>query len=343
MKTTNPIPAPGGQTAQAAFGLGRRGASNRRKSVIAIALGGLPLISIRGLNMVASLLATVAAGLVRAVAPRLTVAAVYLAVYGAVTVAVVVVGTRLMHSSLRTASAMTDSAYRTVGEARTAIALLLPRFTEEDGAPRAQLVAFSPEARGPSGYPRYPTDVEVASPDVLAEAPGSEETLMVGLLPPLGGEKNPYPAPPGLPPIEGKILADAGGDRIQELITQVLASMHHVEASGQLELVGDNGLAFGPLQVRREPCEDLKRLFGVTVVPKECNGDWLLSEYVVRLYAGFWANELEKKTGESARGEDILRIWNGGPDMGPMSKTDLYVAKAVAFDRKVARIAAVNR
>lgn len=333
-----------------AFGSGKPRRKNRT-SPVSFILGGVLLLPLKTLFALSNCLGAILAAIVRTAGPPLARAAVILATFSAALVALVHYGTQVTHSGLRYASAVTDSAYERFGNARTAFASLLPHFAEEDGAPRAQLVSISAPAatvtRGYANYPAYPTERDVAEfnrpPGSFLDSIREVAEKVTNLLPDIGSTRTDYPAPPGLPPIEGKVLAKAGGDRIQALISQVLDSMHQVEASGQLELVGDNGLAFGPLQVRHEPCEDLQRIFGATVVPKDCNGDWLLSEYVVRLYAGFWANELEKKTGQSVRGEDILRIWNGGPDMGPMSKTDLYVAKAVRFDRKVANIAAVGK
>lgn len=347
---TNPIPASGGKSVRALLG-SEKPRRNSRKSLVNLILCGVPLGTFKGLILLSNCLGAILAAIVRTVGPPLARAAVTLTVFSVALVTLVHYGTQVTHGALHRASAFTDSAYEKVGRARTLVASLLPRFAEEDGAPRAQLVSLAapvaPVTRGYANYPASPTERDVGE---FSRPPGSfldsirevAETV-TGLLPGIGDDGVAYPAPPGLPPIEGEVLAKAGGDRIQALISQVLDSMHQVEASGRLELVGDNGLAFGPLQVRHEPCEDLKKFFGATVVPKDCNGDWLLSEYVVRLYAGYWARELEKRTGETVRGEDILRIWNGGPDMGPMSKTDLYVAKAVKFDRKVANIAAVSK
>lgn len=361
MKTPIP-PALGGQSAQAAFGLGKPRTGNRR-SWTGMILRGSVRAPLAGLFAGSRLLeAVIALILGRLVKPVAAVVA-FLAVFGAATVAVVNVGTKVTRGALRYAAVASDSAYRKVGESRVFVASLLPRFAEEDAAPRAELVAYGytpgAESATPAfgAAPAYPTDAEAArsredgsQPDTASvkthgflDAIEDAAKSVVGLLPGIGAEPDEYPAPPGLPRIEGKILEKAGGHRIQTLITYVLNSMHHVEADGQLELVGDHGLAFGPLQVRREPCEDLKKFFGAEVKPEACNGDWVLSEYVVRLYAGYWARHIEQQSGERIRAEDILRIWNGGPDMGPFSKTDQYVAKAVRFDPKIAKIVATKK
>lgn len=358
MKTKPIPPASGGQSVRALLGSGKT-RRNSRKSLVGIFLGGALLIFLRALVACSNCLGAILAALVRTVGPPLARAGAFLAVFGAVTVATVHYGTKLTHWSLSRAAVAADSAYQRVGEARTLVASLLPRFAEEeDDAPRAELVTLvHPASDGALVSPVAPAPEagEFARPpggflDSVRGAIGE----VASLLPDIGVAGAAYPAPPGLPRIEGDVLEKAGGDRIQALITRVLDTVHQVEAGGKLYCEGDevkkkNGegtgvyLAFGPLQVRREPCVDLEERFGAAVDHRACDGDWLLSEYVFRLYVGYWAAHVEKTEGRSVTGEDLLRIWNGGPDMGPTSATDRYIAKAVKFDREVVKIAAVAK
>ncbi len=149
-----------------------------------------------------------------------------------------------------------------------------------------------------------------------------------------------YPKPGNLPAIEGDILELAGGHRMQQLITSILPAVEQVESSGRQELIGDNGLAYGPLQVRHEPCEDLRDRFGIEVNPADCNGNYELSEYVVRLYLGYWGIQHELRTGKVATAKDLCRTWNGGPDQGPYKKTDAYWARCKSHDDSIAYLAA---
>lgn len=189
---------------------------------------------------------------------------------------------------------------------------------------------------------RDPIPRAIPVPDDWSDdRPGDQPEQMVGsvgtLLPSL---VDMYPRTENLPPIDGDILELAGGHRMQMLITEILPAIQQVESSGRQELIGDNGLAFGPLQVRHEPCEDLAQFFGVVVKPQDCNGNYALSEYVVRLYLGYWGVQYEMQTGRPATAEVLCRTWNGGPDQGPRNRTDIYWAKCMKHDSAIAQLAA---
>jgi hypothetical protein len=128
--------------------------------------------------------------------------------------------------------------------------------------------------------------------------------------------------------------SSAGGTRIQDMITGILPAVWQTESSGELFAIGDNGLehkAYGPLQVRQPVCDDLERLFGVSIDPKDCDGNWNLSEYAYRLYVGYWGSQYEKQSGKKVTPEVLARIWNGGPTGHAKTATVKYAEKFKGF------------
>jgi hypothetical protein len=238
---------------------------------------------------------------------------------------VMYLGAYAIRGSVAEMRSLADRAHESLNRGTDELLALVPG--SEPNVPRAIPV---PDGWQPPGDERSPISQAVAS---VADFAGDA----VNLLLPLSGR---YPQIDGQPRIDGDILELAGGHRMQELISGILASIEQVESSGCLTLVGDNGKAFGPLQVRREPCEDLAQFFGITVDPKACNGNYELSEYVVRLYLGYWGVQHEMRTGQAATAEVLCRTWNGGPDQGPFDKTDVYWAKCQRHDSGLAQLAA---
>jgi hypothetical protein len=295
-------------------GFRRKAKRNSNRGVIGTLLVGFAAVVL----WLCSLLGKTAECLTRLLLPKIVHATVYVATLAAIVLAVAHYGSIGLDRGLTFAHAKVGEAHRETMSAIDRLWALVPRLEPERPAPRAVPVREDvPKGAEPSS----------AIEQVAAFV---EESLF-----PSG-----YPRPHGQPAIEGSILAKAGGDRIQALITETLPAIRQVESSGQMFCVGDDGLAFGMYQVRREPCEDIRNFFGVDIDPKDCDGNAKLSEYALRLYLGYWAAHFEKSTKGAATAEMLCRTWNGGPDQGPRSKTDIYWERCQKHLPEIAQLAA---
>lgn len=84
-----------------------------------------------------------------------------------------------------------------------------------------------------------------------------------------------------------------------------------VESGGDNFAIGDNGRAYGCLQIHEICVKDVNRIYGTNYVHE----DAFHREKAIRiceLYLSYYASE--KSLGRKATFEDMARIWNGGPN-----------------------------
>jgi hypothetical protein len=306
---------------------GSRVANVRRRSrghwVTVLAVGA-PLGLLKLMLWVSSGVGMLAGEAVRVVAVPVARLAAIAATFGAMCLGIMWLGAYAIRGGVAETRALADRAHASLTRGTDALLAMVPGHEPDRSVPRA--VPISPEIREDGG----------SIGQAVASAAEFVEDGVNLLLPPAGR----YPQIEGLPRIEGEILERAGGHRMQELVSGILESIEQVESSGRHTLIGDNGKAFGPLQVRREPCQDLAQFFGIAIDPRRCNGNYELSEYVVRLYLGYWGMRYEQQTGYAATAEVLCRTWNGGPDQGPPEKTDVYWAKCQSHNGDIAQLVA---
>jgi hypothetical protein len=97
------------------------------------------------------------------------------------------------------------------------------------------------------------------------------------------------------------ILALASSASASEKLIPALIA---VESSGQNNLIGDHGKAYGCLQIHQEVVNDVNRLYHLRYTHNDCfNRD--VSIRICQLYLKHYANNRSD--------EDSARIWNGGP------------------------------
>lgn len=97
-----------------------------------------------------------------------------------------------------------------------------------------------------------------------------------------------------------------------------------VESSGRDRAVGDNGKAFGPLQIHASVVEDVNRLYGTSYTHKDMF-DRVSATDVCRKYIDFYGSE--KRLGRAPTVQDHARIWNGGPAGWKHKATEGYWQK----------------
>ena len=104
----------------------------------------------------------------------------------------------------------------------------------------------------------------------------------------------------------------------------LLAALIAVESSGDPDAVGDNGLAFGCLQLHAAYVQDAAQWAGEAWTHEDAF-NLELARKIVRAYMARYATE--KRLGKSPTYEDIARIHNGGPNGFKKAATDGYWLK----------------
>ena len=104
----------------------------------------------------------------------------------------------------------------------------------------------------------------------------------------------------------------------------LLAALIAVESSGDPDAIGDNGLAYGCLQLHAAYVQDAAEFAGKTWRHEDAFNP-ATSEQIVRAYMARYATQ--KRLGRSPTYEDIARIHNGGPNGFKKAATDGYWLK----------------
>lgn len=91
----------------------------------------------------------------------------------------------------------------------------------------------------------------------------------------------------------------------------LLAALIAVESRGNVNAIGDNGQAFGSLQIHQVVLDDVNSFAGTDYTREDCF-DMETSETICEIYLSHYANE--KRLGRPVSDEDRARIWNGGPN-----------------------------
>ena len=106
------------------------------------------------------------------------------------------------------------------------------------------------------------------------------------------------------------VFADANISNIRE-------TLKHVETQHNPAAMGDyvNGIpmSYGILQIQQGAIDDVNKEFGTSYTHEDAFSE-ACSEEIFDLYIQKWANHLEKRQNRTATAEDIVRIWNGGPN-----------------------------
>ena len=85
---------------------------------------------------------------------------------------------------------------------------------------------------------------------------------------------------------------------------------------------GDDGTAFGPLQIRQGCIDDVNERCGTTYRAEDMQGNRPLSIWICRRYIDMYATK--SRIGRSPTIEDMARIWNGGPIGWKKKSTSRY-------------------
>jgi hypothetical protein len=107
-------------------------------------------------------------------------------------------------------------------------------------------------------------------------------------------------------------------------LSQLLIILIAVESSGDPKAVGDNGLAYGCLQLHAAYVQDAAEYAGENWVHEDAFNPEVAKQ-IVRAYMARYATET--RLGHHPTIEDVARIHNGGPNGFKKSATDGYWLK----------------
>jgi len=95
-------------------------------------------------------------------------------------------------------------------------------------------------------------------------------------------------------------------------LSLLMAALESIESRGRNNAIGDNGKAFGCLQIHYGVVDDVNRIVGYRkfiLADARFPAD---SEEMFLIYIGYYATA--EHLGHEPTPEDVARIWNGGPD-----------------------------
>lgn len=107
---------------------------------------------------------------------------------------------------------------------------------------------------------------------------------------------------------------------------QLILAVIEVESNGIDTAIGDNGKAYGPLQIWEVVIKDVNKFYNASYTHDMMfNRGYAIDVFV--LYTTYWGNFYTKKTGKKATNEIYARIHNGGPFGYNKKSTEKYWKK----------------
>lgn len=105
-----------------------------------------------------------------------------------------------------------------------------------------------------------------------------------------------------------------------------------IESEGNTMAVGDNGKAFGILQIQQPTVDDFNNWNGTNYRARDMLGNEKLSRKVFKDYIKNYATEM--RIGRKPTVIDAVRIWNGGPNGYKKNNTLKYLYKFISIANK---------
>lgn len=105
----------------------------------------------------------------------------------------------------------------------------------------------------------------------------------------------------------------------------VIERLAFLESRNNPKLIGDNGKAVGILQIWNVVLDDVNKHYGTKYIPSD-RYNVHKSKQIAKLYL--------RKYGKGKTEQQIVRIWNGGPDGHRQSSTIKYWREYERYIRK---------
>ena len=111
-----------------------------------------------------------------------------------------------------------------------------------------------------------------------------------------------------------------------ETIAQLILAIIQVESGDNMMAVGDNGKAYGCMQIHAAYVKDVNRIWGTNFKHNDAF-DKVAAMEMFLIYTGHYAVKMEDKLDRKATFEDLARIHNGGSNGWQKESTKKYWAK----------------
>ncbi|UDQ97510.1 hypothetical protein AAEX28_10850 [Lentisphaerota bacterium WC36G] len=106
----------------------------------------------------------------------------------------------------------------------------------------------------------------------------------------------------------------------------LIQSLIMTETGGDDKAIGDDGLAYGALQIHQGVVDDVNRIYGLELTHQNMFNRHN-AIFVCFAYLRYWAVQYHKTTKKLPTYEVLARIWNGGPEGYKNSDTAAYWEK----------------
>jgi len=112
----------------------------------------------------------------------------------------------------------------------------------------------------------------------------------------------------------------------REVFMMLMQAICIVESGDNAEAIGDNGEAFGCMQIHSCVIQDVNNHYG-TKFAHEDAFDKKTSMIIFELYTSMWGDQIIIEEGREPTLEDYAKIWNGGPQGHKKKSTIAYWMK----------------
>lgn len=117
--------------------------------------------------------------------------------------------------------------------------------------------------------------------------------------------------------------------------SQIMTVLKHVETNDNVEAIGDNGKAFGVLQIHKICVDDVNRIYGTKYTHQDAFNESCAEEIFI-LYIDAGIKRFEKKYNKEPTEQDIVRMWNGGVYTGYKKQATLkYYRRYLRFKKLI--------
>jgi hydroxymethylpyrimidine pyrophosphatase-like HAD family hydrolase len=120
-------------------------------------------------------------------------------------------------------------------------------------------------------------------------------------------------------------------------LSKILPVLKQVETNGNVKAIGDNGKAFGVLQIHKICVDDVNRIYGTEYTHEDAFNE-ACAEEIFMLYINAGVKRFKLKYGKNPTEKDIVRMWNGGFYNGYKKQTTLKYYKRYLRFKKLIRL-----
>lgn len=93
-------------------------------------------------------------------------------------------------------------------------------------------------------------------------------------------------------------------------LSEIIPVLKQVETNGDDKAIGDNGKAFGVLQIHKICVDDVNRIYGTKYTHQDAFNEACAEEIFI-LYISYGIKIFKNKYNKEPTEQDIVRMWNG--------------------------------